>query len=108
MDKRPSVRAPLTSRSSAIANPSFAPSHAEIAIRAEALWRQKDRPQGCDEDTWLTAERQLFRELCTGHDAREEAAFARPGFPFNWESGALMDEVNERFPGQTGKETTSL
>jgi hypothetical protein len=108
MKKNPSVRASQASRSSATANPSLAPSHAEISIRAEALWRQKGCPQGCDEEIWLAAERQLSCELSIEREKKDETAFADPDFPFNRESDVLMDELNERFPGQTGKETTSL
>ena len=80
-------------------------SHEEIATRAEALWRKKGSPQGCDEEIWLEAERQLGADLRL---ERDRIALADPGFDFNRNSNDLMEELNERFPGQTGKETTSL
>jgi hypothetical protein len=38
-------------------------SRQDIATRAESLWRQRGCPQGCDEEIWLEAERQLWLPL---------------------------------------------
>jgi hypothetical protein len=89
------------------ANVGLDPSHAAIAARAEALWREKGFPQGRDDETWLEAERQLRAELQQRIE-RDEIMLADPRFAFNRDSDDLMAELNERFPGRTGKEPTSL
>jgi hypothetical protein len=71
---------------------------------AEALWRGKGCPSGCDYDIWLEAERDL-RHPGNGRDG---AAFANPQPLLGQRGDDLMTELNERFPGPTGKETTSL
>lgn len=38
------------------------PSHQEIALHAEALWRTLGCPQGKDEEIWFEAERQLIED----------------------------------------------
>jgi hypothetical protein len=96
--------APLPSPS---ANVGLDPSHDKIAARAEALWREKGYPQGCDEEMWLEAERQLRAELRQRIE-RDERVLADPRFAFNRDRNDLMEELNERFPEQTGKEPTSL
>jgi hypothetical protein len=90
------------------ASDKLAPSHEDIVTRAEALWRQKGCPQGCDEEIWLEAERELLRLLRLERDERDRMALADPRFAFNRENDDLMEQLNERFPGPTGKETTSL
>jgi hypothetical protein len=92
---------------SPLANVGLAPSHGQIAARAEALWREKGFPQGRDDETWLEAERQLRAELQQRIE-RDEIMLADPRFAFNRDSDDLMAELNERFPGRTGKEPTSL
>ena len=37
--------------------------HDQIAVRARQLWQEKGCPQGCDEQNWLDAERELREEL---------------------------------------------
>jgi len=83
--------------SAASAKAGFASSREEIAKRAEAIWREKGCPKGCDDEIWLEAERQLGR-----------TAAADPRSDFKRDSGDMMEELNERFPGPGGKETTSL
>jgi hypothetical protein len=34
----------------------------QIAVRAYEIWLSKGRPDGCDVDDWLEAERQLHRQ----------------------------------------------
>lgn len=83
------------------------PSHMEIATRAEALWRDKGCPQGRDDELWLEAERQLcHRPDFKGE--RDRIALSNLRLDFNENSNGLMEGVNELFPEQTGKETTSL
>ena len=84
------------------------PSHKEIATRAEMLWREKGCPHSCDDELWLEAERQLCCSPAFVGKERDRIALADPRFDFNQKSDDLMEELNERFPGQTGKETTSL
>ena len=105
MKKKIPVRSSLSSASSTGAG--LTPSHEEVATRAEALWREKGCPQGCDEELWLEAERVLCRRS-DPEGERDRIALADPRFIFNRKSDDLMEELNERFPGQTGKETTSL
>ncbi len=35
------------------------PTHDEIALQAQQLWRNRGCPDGCDTEIWLEAERQL-------------------------------------------------
>ena len=90
------------------ANAGLAPSHQEVATRAEMLWRQKGCPQGCDEEIWLTAERDLLRRRPFERDDADKIERADPGLKFGRIRDSLMGELDERFPGATGKETTSL
>ncbi|MCE0498172.1 MAG: DUF2934 domain-containing protein [Methylacidiphilales bacterium] len=106
MKKKTSAHSSSSSVSSAAVV--LAPSHDEIATRAEALWREKGCPQGCDDELWLEAERQLCRSPAFEGEERDRIALADPRFDFNRKSDDLMEELNQRFPGQTGKETTSL
>jgi len=101
---------PVASNPTKSSESAAALSHEEIAVRAEALWRERGCPQGCDEGIWLEAERQLpaDRRQRFASDERDRTALADPRFDFNRNSNDLMAEVNERFPGATGKETTSL
>ncbi|MGD1031805.1 MAG: DUF2934 domain-containing protein [Opitutaceae bacterium] len=90
------------------ANSGFAPSHEEIAIQSEALWRQKGCPQGCDEEIWLEAEGELLRRRPLERDATDKMERADLGLKFDRISDSLMGELDERFPETTGKETTAL
>lgn len=38
------------------------PAHEQIAVRAYHLWEVQGRPDGCDKEHWLEAERQLQTE----------------------------------------------
>ena len=66
------------------------PSHDAISTKAQQLWEKKGYPEGCDEATWLEAER-----LLSSHN---------PGFDGDRE----MSELNDLFPGSGGQETTAL
>jgi hypothetical protein len=90
------------------ANDALAPSHEEIAVEAEVLWRQKGCPENCDEEIWLEAERQLFHVAKTHRDERDEKAFSDPLSRLDNKSDGVMGELEELYPGQTGRETTSL
>jgi len=89
-------------------NTGLAPTHEEIATRAEALWRQKGCPQGCDVEIWLETEGELLRRRPLERDATDKMERADPALKFDRIRDGLMGELNERFPGVTGKETTSL
>lgn len=58
-------------------------------------------------ETWLEAERQLKAEFLE-RIKRDEIMLADPRFAFNRDSNDVIAELNERFPGNTGKEPTSL
>ena len=90
------------------ANTALAPSHEEITARAAALWRQKGCPQGCDKEIWLEAEGELLRRRPLERDETDKMERADPGLRFDRIRDSLMGELDERFPGPTGKETTSL
>jgi hypothetical protein len=42
-----------------------APTHEQIAQRAQEIWRQRGCPHGQDKQHWLEAEEQLKREMST-------------------------------------------
>jgi hypothetical protein len=74
-------------------------SRSETAARAEALWRDAGCPQGRDDEFWLEAERQL---------GRGNAPLGKGISDPNAENESLAEEVEDRFPDDTGKEPTSL
>jgi hypothetical protein len=84
------------------------PSHREIATKAESIWRKRGCPPACDEEIWLEAERQLCGRPDAAQRKRDRVALADPRFSFNRDRGDLMGELDNRFPGATGRETTSL
>jgi hypothetical protein len=73
------------------------PTHAEIARRAEALWRQKGCPENSDEQIWQEAERQLNGGLSESPPTDQEL-----------DTGKVAQELEERFPDDSGREPTSL
>jgi hypothetical protein len=89
-------------------NAPVAPSHEEIMARAEALWREKGCPQGCDDEIWLEAEQQLFCQRHLKPDQRDVISTANPRFEFDQKSDEKIREFDERFSAPAGKETTSL
>ena len=76
--------------------------------RAEALWRDKGCPQGCDDEIWLEAEQRLSRQQRHKPDKRDVISTANPRFEFGQKSDEQMIEFDERFSAPAGKETTSL
>jgi hypothetical protein len=84
------------------------PTHAEIAALAESLWRKNGFPLGRDEETWLTAERQLSRLPDPAGAERDRSTIADPHLGFNGSGKDVMEELDERFPGPIPRETTSL
>jgi hypothetical protein len=84
--------------------PGSGPTHDEIAARAESLWRQKGCPHGKSVEIWLEAEQELLRKA----PARRGIGFAPPPGEQELPVESVAEEVEERFPDDTGKEPTSL
>jgi hypothetical protein len=65
--------------------------HEIIAQRAEAIWRERGSPVGCDVEHWLEAERQLYSNGSRVRDPmeRSSADFAPD------EENALKDSVDK-------------
>lgn len=77
-------------------------------MKADVLWRQKGCPENCDEEIWLEAEQQLCRVARADKEEQDEKAFSDPLPRLNDKSVGVMGELEELYPGQTGRETTSL
>jgi Protein of unknown function (DUF2934) len=94
---------PSSRSSTPTADPTLSPSRAEIATRAEALWRQAGCPQGRDDEFWLEAERQLRR-------GKGPVGKGTSGVLSDPNAGkeSLAEELDDRFPDDSGKEPTSL
>lgn len=101
----PNVVAAMKSTSSCV---NVAPSHEEIAVEAEVLWRQEGCPKDRDEAIWLEAERQLLQVARTYRNEQDEKALSDPLSRLDLKSDDVMGELEELFPAQTGKEPTSL
>jgi len=81
------------------------PTHQEISARAESLWLKRGRPQGADQDIWLEAELQLR----SGAERLGDGKGALSGLkPSSFKSDRLMADLEDIYPGPTGRETTSL
>jgi hypothetical protein len=108
MTKKTSVR----SSSASYADTVLAPSHEEIATRAEALWRERGCPLGCDDELWLEAERHVYQRSNGPLEGENQVASSYTPSRLNLESddamGNVLEELDYLFPGPTGKETTSL
>jgi len=74
-----------------------APSHEEIAVEAEVLWRQEGCPHDRDDAIWLQAERQLFQVARAFRDVQDEKALLDPISRLNPKSDDVMEELNEIF-----------
>ena len=72
------------------------------------LWRQKGSPKGRDEEIWLEAERQLHHWARTFSEERDRKARSDPHSRLDLKSDDVMGELEELFPGPTGREATSL
>jgi hypothetical protein len=99
---------PALASSSCAPNPRLTSAHQEIATQAESLWRGKGCPPERDAEIWLEAESQIGIKHRLAQSDRDEKAFADPHFLFHQGGGIVMDQLNELFPGSTGRETTSL
>ena len=79
-----------------------APSHEEIAVEAEVLWRQEGCPMGRDDAIWLEAERQLFQVARAYRKTQDEKALLEPLSRLDLKSDDVMGELSELFPGPAG------
>jgi hypothetical protein len=61
----PSMRAAEPFGQARRAEQILAPTHEQIAKRAQEIWRQRGCPHGQDKQHWLEAEQQLRREMST-------------------------------------------
>jgi hypothetical protein len=85
------------------------PSHSEVAISAEALWREMGCPQGCDKQIWLAAERNLCRRLRLERQESDRRALLEQLSLINQvKMEDVMAKLEELYPGQSGREPTSL
>jgi len=101
----PTIPADKGSRSSL---PNIKPSHHEISIEAEVIWRNEGCPQERDTAIWLEAERRLTHGEGTLRTESVAATTSDPLAGISFRSDRLMGELNDLFPGQMGRETTSL
>jgi hypothetical protein len=103
---------PVRSSSASCVDTVLVPSHEEIATRAEALWRERGCPLGYDDELWLEAERHCYQRSNGPLEGENQVALCYPPSRLNLESdnamGDVLEELNYLFPGQTGRETTSL
>jgi hypothetical protein len=90
------------------AGPRLRPTHLEIAVEAEVLWRQKGCPHGLDKEIWLEAERQLHHVPRLAKDEADMIALDDPLSRLDRKSDDVMGELEELFPSQAGKSETSL
>jgi len=74
------------------------PSHSQIATQAQHIWKLRGKPEGQDQDIWLTAEQELRydRKLTAG--AKEERASALQHL--DAKSDAVQNELSELFPSK--------
>lgn len=49
------------------------PTHAEIALQAEYLWRARGSPVGCDSEIWLEARRELSQRTPPTDDRKPDS-----------------------------------
>ena len=90
-------------------NASLAPSHGEIAIRAEALWREMGCPQGCDKQIWLAAERRMYRDLRLEKEERDRKALLdQLSLINNVKMNTVMEKLEELYPQPSSQVRTSL
>jgi hypothetical protein len=49
-----------------------------VSRRAREIWMARGQPQGCDEEIWLTAEREIAEEMSRGLPPLEERGLEVP------------------------------
>lgn len=85
------------------------PSHEQIAIRAELLWKAQGSPAGRDEQIWLEAERQLFdeaREIIAAPARSPEPGTRSNSTPSSSKASEQMSG-RKATPGASSKRRTS-
>jgi hypothetical protein len=83
------------------------PSHLDISIRAERLWRERGCPPWRDDDIWLDAERELNSAADGGSRFATKPSFS-DGSILNSGNSCVMAELDDIFPVRAGRETTSI
>jgi hypothetical protein len=84
------------------------PTHRQIAIEAEVLWRQRGCPTGDDVQIWLDAERQLHHVPAISRDKLERLALRNPLSRMDMNSDDVMGELEELFPSPETPVSTAL
>lgn len=72
------------------------PSHSEIATQAQIIWELRGRPEGQDEEIWLTAENELRYDRKLNFAATRDRASALERL--DAKSDAVQKELSELFP----------
>ena len=63
--------------------------HEEIAARAHTIWEERGRPDGCELDHWLRAERELQKERRQADEIRAGMSAPAP-HPTSAAHGGIM------------------
>ena len=105
--KKKRTKAPVTSPHFS-ASQRLIPTHLEIAVEAEVLWRQRGCPCGLDNEIWLEAEKRLHRLPRLAQDEADAIALSDPLSRLDRKSDDVMGELEELFPSPAGKSATSL
>ena len=84
------------------------PTHRQIAIEAEVIWRQRGCPTGDDVQIWLDAERQLHHVPGIARDKWECFAKRNPLSRMDMKSDDVMSELEELFPSPSSPVSTAL
>jgi hypothetical protein len=74
----------------AVSIPPVRPPVEAVSQRARAMWNARGCPQGCDEEIWYSAERQVAQEMSRGLPPLEER-----GVPVPADAGDLAARVQE-------------
>jgi hypothetical protein len=84
------------------------PTHAEIALQAEWLWRKEGCPLGKDELIWLEAERQVDKIPQARRYKWDLFSKSNPLSRLDRNSDDVMAELEELFPPPAGTVSTAL
>jgi hypothetical protein len=74
------------------------PTHSEIATQAQIIWELRGRPEGQDQDIWLTAEQELRYDRKLNIAATRDRASALKHL--DEKSDAVQKELSELFPSK--------
>jgi Protein of unknown function (DUF2934) len=88
--------------------PSFTPppvpTQDDIAAAAKLLWIEKGRPENCDTDIWLEAERRLHAPAARSNGG---PAF-RTSEASTGNTETAMEELDDLYPDSPGRGSTAL